>query len=132
MKNYNTTFSLKRSKERRKDKDKDRGREQEKNRERMGQPNSDKDSSLKNLKNINSYYEDIDYPQLNRQYNVESNVDSEKKQIKYSKGMISNKLHGVWPLHSNKDINSYYGNETEPKYYLGITILYKRTVQKYN
>lgn len=126
MKNFNTTFSLRRSKERKKekDRDRDRGREQEKNRERIKQQNSDRDILIKNLKNVNSYYEDFDYSLVNKQNNVgyvEQNVDqsSEKKEVKYLKGLISNKLHGVWPFHSNKDINNYYGNKTEPKYYLG-------------
>lgn len=127
LKNSNTTSS-RRNKDRKKDRDRDREKDRD----------SDRDNNSPNRKNINTkqsqniHYEDLDYSSNNNNNNnphhlnynvdnIEKNVDqsAERSNIKHSKGFILNKPYGVWPFHSNKEINSYYGNKTEPKYYLG-------------
>lgn len=81
-----------------------------------------------NTKNNNDDNYHIDDNNFQNQYNVHYNKDyidrtieknAERNNPKYPKGIIMNKPHGAWPFHSNKDINSYYSNRTEPKYYLG-------------
>lgn len=130
QKNSNSTTSSRRNKDRKKDRDRDRDRDREKDRD------SDREINSPNRKNINTkqsqniHYEDFDYSSNNNNNNhhlnynidnIERNVDqsAERSNIKHSKGFILNKPYGVWPFHTNKEINSYSGNKTEPKYYLG-------------
>lgn len=128
LKNYNVTS--KRKQDRKKDREKERGKERDSDRENNNQ--------LKKNTNIgpshNIQYEDIDYSQIknyntnnnyNAHYNVENvnrNVDrkTEDTSSKNSKGFVLNKPFGAWPFHTNKEINTYYSNKTEPKYYLGM------------
>lgn len=83
--------------------------------------------------NQNTQYEEFEFSPISNNYNTHFNAENIERKIdqnadksgsKLSKGtlskMNSNKVHGIWPFHSNKDINSYYINTTEPKYYLGI------------
>lgn len=125
LKSYNSTS--RRNKDRKKDREKERGKERDNEKENINQ-------ARKNInigQSHNAQYEDIDYFQVNNNnnnnynthYNVENrNVVRKPDDIgsKSSKGYILNKPYGVWPFHSNKEINSYRNNKTEPKYYLGI------------
>lgn len=127
LKNYNATS--RRNKDRKKDREKERGKERDNEKENINQIR--KNLNIGSSHNIQ--YEDIDYSQVNSyntnnfnsHYNVENvNRNTERKtddtSLKNSKGFILNKPFGAWPFHTNKDSNNYYGNKTEPKYYLGI------------
>lgn len=54
---------------------------------------------------------DLDYSMISRNLS------------KAPKGFVLNKT--VWPSHTNKDINTYTGTKSEPKYYLGMQIQFK-------
>lgn len=128
LKNYNVTS--RRKQDRKKDREKERGKERDSDRENINQ--------LRKNINIgpshNTQYEDIDYSQVNNyntnnNYNPHYNVENANRNIdrktddtssKIPKGFVLNKPFGAWPFHTNKEINTYYGNKTEPKYYLGM------------
>lgn len=128
VKNYNITS--RRKQDRKKDREKDRGKERDSDRESNNQPK--KNINIGPSRNIQ--YEDIDYSQINNyntnnnyntHYNVENanrNIDRKTEDIssKNPKGFVLNKPFGAWPFHTNKEINTYYTNKTEPKYYLGM------------
>lgn len=124
LKNYNTTSR------RKQDRKKERGKERDNDRENINQ-------IRKNMNigpNHNIQYEDIDYSQINNfnnnnNYNTHYNVENVNRNIvrktddttsKNPKGLVLNKPFGAWPFHTNKEINNYYSNKTEPKYYLGM------------
>lgn len=142
LKNNNSSTTLpKRNKDRKKDKEKDRDRDRTKEKDRDKENNQNRKTIHQNV-----HYDDFDYSlikennnnnQINSKihhdninnnnnnnhhsYNINYNErNSDKIGSKQSKGFILNKPHGVWPTHSNKGINGYHGNETEPKYYLGM------------
>lgn len=128
LKNHNVTS--KRKQDRKKDREKERGKERENDRENTIQLR--KNNNIGPSRNIQ--YEDIDYSQINNyntnnNYNVYHNVENGNQNVdrktdetnsKNSKGFVLNKPFGAWPSHSTKDINAYFGNKTEPKYYLGM------------
>lgn len=127
MKNHNATS--RRNKDRKKDREKDRGKEREMEKENVIQPKK----NINIGQNHNAQYDDIDYSQVNtnnnNNHNTHYNVENVNRNFprksddigsKSSKGFIMNKAYGVWPFHTNKEMNSYRSNKTEPKYYLGI------------
>lgn len=127
LKNYNATS--RRNKDRKKDREKERGKERDNERENISQIR--KNINIGSSHNIQ--YEDLDYAQVNNyntnNYNAPYNVENINRNTvrktddtssKNSKGFILNKPFGAWPYHTNKDVNNYYGNKTEPKYYLGM------------
>lgn len=116
MKNLNISSPLKRNKDRKKDRDRDRNRGKERE--------IDRENTNKDRKKMN--YEDLDFPKINS-FNNNNNQNShydedptenivernlETNSPKYSKGL-------GWPYHSNKGVNDYEPDKTEPKYYLG-------------
>lgn len=132
-KNHNTSLhSSRRNKDRKKDREKERDRDRD--RDRGKERDKDINQNRRNPQQ-NSHYEDFDYPSVNN-HNTYYNVDYNEKNIdrnidrsidrsttKQSKGFILNKPFGHWPFHSDKDINNYFANKTEPKYYLGEKIV---------
>lgn len=127
-KNHSTSSH---SPRRNKDRKKDREREKDRERDRDRGKDRDKDNHQnRKIPHQTSNYEDFDYSPINNNpihntyYNVdynERNIDRniDRSAAKQSKGFILNKPFGHWPFHSDKDINNYFGNKTEPKYYLG-------------
>lgn len=128
MKNLNATS--RRKQDRKKDREKERGKERDNDKENVNQPR--KNINIGPSRNIQ--YEDIDYSQItnynanNNNFNTHYNVENTNRNtvrktddtnLKNPKGFILNKPFGAWPFHTNKEINNYYGNKTEPKYYLG-------------
>lgn len=81
----------------------------QRNKDNMNRKNTSKNYNY-NGQHYDDYY---DYPSSgHRSYN-QSN-----KHTKYPASYPSNRTY-VWPSHTNQDINNYFGNRTQPRYYLG-------------
>ncbi|XP_031626059.1 uncharacterized protein LOC116342540 [Contarinia nasturtii] len=131
VKNNNFSTTPKRNKDKNK-KDRDRERDRDKDKDHLveGGKRDENDQYKKNRHHFD------DFSSINKNNNdnihkIHSSMEHserypeksyDKSSTKQSKGFVMNKPHGVWPFHSNKDINNYYGNKTEPKYYLGTLI----------
>lgn len=140
IRNINTTVSSRRNKDRKKEKDRERDRDkyrdQDQDLEFTKNRNIDRDIANQDRKNLNSnsQYEDfissnVKKPNKDQNFgHVDKKIEriSEKSSLKSFKEFIPNKPYGIWPTHSKMEMNSYSGNKTESKYYLGI---YKKVIQ---
>lgn len=112
-----------RDRERDRDRDRNRNRDKERDRDRDFY---DRDSVYHQYSHPDaSHYDDFDYREPTHNYNLHRNA------TKHPKSFAVNKTH-PWPSHTNKQINNYYGDRREPKYYLGMHSLFQFFILKIN
>lgn len=95
------------------DRDRDNYRDRDRDRDRDNYRERDRDRDRDQYQYQypqpeTSHYDDFDYS-----YNPQRNFTN-----KHSKSFVFNRTY-VWPSHTNKQINNYYSDRREPKYYLG-------------
>lgn len=99
------------------DRDRNRNRDRERDRDRDFY---DRDSVYHQYPHPDaSHYDDFDYSEPSHNYHSQRNA------TKHPKSFAMNKTHpSHWPSHTNKQINNYYGDRREPKYYLGMDCIH--------
>lgn len=115
-----SSFASRRIKDRKKDKDRERFQETE--REKIIGTTYQKQKNLDQNMQYRVFDSDPSHEDYhhNTSFKAERNLDRniETSNVKHPKSILMNKPF-AWPYHSNKEINNYFNNQSEPKYYLG-------------